>query len=251
MDPAANGIWDQVQKRCVYPANGGGWAKSVRGQQQSRGRTGNRKRCSRGEDRGRHHFRKSGCDKLAALHRVSGKAYGKRRRRCGRSLVGGCGRRAALIRERGRECRASPASHFHAAFLPQDRRWRRGSGRLPWKPRRRLEVSLGSRETASVGFRPEEKDPGNSGRGFDKHQGFDEEFDDQRRRRFGTDFGVSFCSPGASTRRTIGVFSLYLRSLTLPLSSFTRRMKTGNVPSLSKFPLVIVTGRTPLSPCSR
>ena len=41
-------------------------------------------------------------------------------------------------------------------------------------------------------------------------------------------------SPGASTRRTIGVFSLYLRSVTLPASSLTRKVKTGSVPSLSK-----------------
>ena len=68
---------------------------------------------------------------------------------------------------------------------------------------------------------------------------------------FAAGFGVCFCSPGASTRRTIGVFSLYLRSLTFPLSSFTRRMKTGSVPSLSKFSLVMVTGSTPFNPCSR
>src|ERR1035438_10410692 len=46
------------------------------------------------------------------------------------------------------------------------------------------------------------------------------------RRLFVTLVGTS---PGASTRRTIGVFSLYFRSLTLPASSFTRRMKTGRV----------------------
>jgi hypothetical protein len=53
------------------------------------------------------------------------------------------------------------------------------------------------------------------------------------------------CSPGASTRRTIGVLSLYLRSPTLPLSSCTRMVNTGSVPSLSKFSCETVTGRTP------
>src|SRR5438477_10872325 len=46
--------------------------------------------------------------------------------------------------------------------------------------------------------------------------------------------GSSFCSPGASTRRTMGVFSLYLRSVTFPFSSLTRNANTGRLPSLAK-----------------
>jgi hypothetical protein len=59
--------------------------------------------------------------------------------------------------------------------------------------------------------------------------------------------GVDFAStsPGASTRRTIGVFSLYLRSATLPASSLTRRINTGRSPSLPKSSCVTVTGNTP------
>ena len=52
-------------------------------------------------------------------------------------------------------------------------------------------------------------------------------------------------------RLTVSRFNLYLRSLTLPLSSFTRTTKTGNVPSLSKFSWEVVTGSTPFKLRSR
>src|SRR5579864_2586386 len=57
--------------------------------------------------------------------------------------------------------------------------------------------------------------------------------------------GRATTSPAASTRRTMGVFSLYLRWLTLPASFCTLRIKTGRVPCLSKVSWVTVTGRTP------
>ena len=52
-------------------------------------------------------------------------------------------------------------------------------------------------------------------------------------------------SPGASTLRTIGVFSLYLRWLTVPSLSCARITNVGSVPSFSKSSCATVTGKTP------
>src|SRR5438105_3259032 len=72
-----------------------------------------------------------------------------------------------------------------------------------------------------------------------------------RRLPFAAAAGFAGTSPGASTRRTMGVFNLYFRSTTFPLSSFTRRMKTGRSPSFPKSSWVTVTGNTPFRLRSR